>query len=176
MARGQATIEDPLSILPPLVLEWFDDGGSAPLQRGKVYKRSPDSFNLLGSAVIKGSAYGSRYVWSCNLMMPEGAFLLLDRYAEIQAERGYILFSDEVELTPLEQITGDRILIPGSVETLRHEFDDAVFTTTQNAFAKFRALLRMPREGPADFRYSAKHGQRWKSFVLGVEESPSVVL
>lgn len=176
MARGQAKIEDPLSILPPLVLEWFEDGDSAPLQRGKIYKRSPDSVNMLGSAILKGTAYASRYVWSCNLKMPEGAFLLLDRYAEIQAERGYILFSDEVELTPLEHITGDRLLIPGSVVTLRHEFDDTVFTTTQNAFAKFRALLKMPQEGPADFMYSAKHSQRWKSFVLGIEESPTVIL
>jgi hypothetical protein len=173
VARGQVTIEDPQATLPALILQWYDDGGTA-MQRGEIHRRKFDRLNLLGAAVITGPAHDSVFVWACTFVMPEGDLMLLERYARLQYTRQYLFFSDHIEPIPSDQIIGDRTLIPSSTISLPLSFSTA---NPQSAgFAKFRAWLTLPENAVTDIQYSSNTDQRWKAVPFTVNELPSVVL
>jgi hypothetical protein len=105
--RWQLTLKDPLNLIPPLLLGSFVGGQGC--DRAKV-GQTIDRHNQPGRPVVTGASYGYRYLWTINLALREDEALRLERYEQLQNQRGYLVFEDEVdyvvpEPTPYKKLT-----------------------------------------------------------------------
>ena len=168
MTYRAITLSDPSGQLPDLVCQHWSD--NIP-QRSYITQRSHDRFNMLGTSVAKGTAYGSTMVWSCSLALPEAECALLELYAE--GARTYRL-ADEFYYLSTSLITGQRTLLPGSNVTKPLRSFPSIAMTM--GFASYPCVIKIPENPFTEIAFDADIGQHWRNATFTAFEQPDVVL
>ncbi len=157
--RWQLTLKDPLNVISPLQLGHFVGAGYDRARVGQTI----DHHNAPGRPVITGSSYGYRYLWTLALGLSETDALRLERFEQLQNDRGYLVLDDEFDYVTPEP-TPRKTLISGTTRTI----DDST-----TGFGRFAVWLYFPQDG-APKHWGIGATQPFKKVTLIVHEIPGV--